>query len=150
MVDIWMNFDTAKIADAMGVNEDEVLNMMKDGRYAAPWMEHRIRHEFGFYKPEDDEDAMSEYGPVEFKGITKGGVKIVPSWMVGSGRSMDWDRLNEWIEGMTGGFILHDNTQFPSVPCWLIENMVVQGWVSNGLFSSSGNLSYNKIIELLE
>jgi hypothetical protein len=149
MVDVRMEFDPEDIARAMGVDEDEVLEMMKDGRYAAPWMERRIRHEFELDDPEGDEDAVSEEGPVEFKGITKYGVKLVPSKMVGYGRSVDWDALNEWLESMSGGFIVHDNTEFPSVPCWWINPEIVKEWVEDGEFNADGGMSYNKIIGLL-
>lgn len=149
MVNVRMEFDSEEIARAMGIDEDEVLEMMKDGRYAAPWMERRIRHEFELDDPEGDEDAVSEDGPVEFKGITKYGVKLVPSWMVGSGRSVDWDALTEWLESMSGGFIVHDNTEFPSVPCWWIDPETVKGWAEDGEFNADGGMSYNKIIGLL-
>ena len=149
MADMYLEFNPADIAAAMGVDDDEVIEMMQDGRYAAPWMEHRIRHEFNLDDPEGDEDAMSDAGPVEFKGITRYGVKIVPSWMVGFGRSVDWERLEEWFEGMSGGFILHDNTQFPSVPCWWLDSDTVKGWVEAGHFNNDGGMSYNTIISLL-
>lgn len=150
MPDIYLDFVPETIADAMGVDADEVVEMMKDGRYAAPWMERRIRHEYDFDGPEGDEDAMSSNGPVEFKGISKYGVKIVPSWMVGSSRSVDWKALDEWLDNMSGGFILHDNTQFPSVPCWWIDSNQVRDWVEDGLFSSSGGINYNTIVSLLD
>lgn len=149
MADMYLEFHPADIAAAMGVDEDEVIDMMKDGRYAAPWMEHRIRHEFDLDDPQGDEDAMSDDGPVEFKGITKGGVAIVPSWMVGSSRSVDWERLDEWFDRMSGGFILHDNTQFPSVPCWWIDPDTVKSWVAEGYFPKSGKMTYNTIMSLL-
>ena len=113
MADLYLEFDPALVADAMGVEEDEAIRMMKNGKNASPWMETRIRKEYRLQNPEGHEDAMSEEGPVEVKGITKYGVKLVPNWMVGSGREMDWDRLEEWFDYMTGGFIVHDNTQFP-------------------------------------
>jgi len=150
MADTWLVYNVSEIAGAMDVDEDEVIAMMKDGRYAAPWMEHRIRSEFGLDNPDGDEDAMSDNGPVEFKGITKGGVAIVPSWMVGSSRSVDWDRLDEWFNKMSGGFILHDNTQFPSVPCWWIDSDTVKQWVAEGYFNNSGKMSYNTILSLLD
>jgi len=149
MVDTWMEFDAADIARGMKINEDEVVKMMKDGRYAAPWMEKAIRREFNLDEPEGDEDAMSNEGAVEFKGITKYGVKIVPSWMVGSGRSVDWERLDEWFDQMSGGFILHDNTKFPSVPCWWINSEKIKQWVEDGKFNTNGGMSYNTIVSLL-
>ena len=149
MADMYLEFNPADIAAAMGVDDDEVIDMMQDGRYAAPWMEHRIRHEFGLGAPHGDEDAMSDGGPVEFKGITRGGVAIVPSWMVGSSRSVDWERLDEWFDRMSGGFILHDNTQFPNVPCWWIDSDMVKSRVAEGYFPKSGKMTYNTIMSLL-
>ena len=149
MADLYLEFDPPSVADAMGVEEDEAIRLMNDGRYASPWIETRVRKEFALRDPEGHEDAMSDAGPVEVKGITKYGVKLVPNWMVGSGREMDWDRLEEWFDYMTGGFIVHDNTQFPSVPCWRIDTETVRSWVEDGLFNNDGGMAYNKIMSLL-
>ena len=150
MPDEWLEFDALEIAGGMNVDEDEVIDMMNDGRCASHWMEHRIRSAFGLDKPDGYGDAMSDNGPVEIKGITKSGVGIVPSSMLGVQRSVDWDRLDEWFDKMSGGFILHDNTQFPCVPCWWIDSDTVKQWVSEGYFNNSGRMNYNTISSLLD
>ncbi len=150
MPDAVIEFDEATVANALGVEIDDVIDIMRTGTGASPWMERRIREEFDLDNPEGNEDGVSDKGPVEIKGITKYGVKLVPSWMVGSGRSVDWDALNNWLDGMSGGFILHDNTKFPSVPCWLIETEIVKEWAEDGKFSASGGMTYETITSLLD
>jgi hypothetical protein len=114
-------------------------------------MEERIRQDYydGAADSKGIGDVESQGSVAEFKGLSRYGVRIVPSGMVGKGRSVDWDELDQWLEEMDGGFIIHDNTQFPDVACWHIDAEVVRGWILDEEFNSGGGLTYNRAIELL-
>lgn len=153
MADAVIALDPETIAEGMGVDVEDVYEIMNDGTGASPWISKRIITELGLSEDTDDtyKDASSDEGDMEFKGITNAsGVHLVPSNMVGSGRKVDWEKLDVWLGEIPGGFVLHDNTEFPHVPIYQIPTSTVRGWVEDGLVASSGKMTYNKIMDALE
>ncbi|CAI8322099.1 MAG: Uncharacterised protein [Marine Group II euryarchaeote MED-G33] len=151
MADAIIEFDPEKTAKGNGVDVDEVYEIMKNGTGASPWVSKRIISELNLSKETKDwrKDGSSDEGDMEFKGITIHGVILVPSGMVGSGRKVDWEKLNPWLDGIPGGFVLHDNTQYPRVALYQIPTSTIREWAEDGLLKADGSVSQKNIMSAL-
>jgi len=152
MADAVIDFDAEMIAKGMQISVDDVCEIMYSGTGASPWVSKRIIAEFDLSEETIDwrKDAASDEGDMEFKGISKNGVSLVPSAMIGSGRKVNWEKLDEWLEEIPGGFVLHDNTKFPHVPIYQIPTSTVRGWVEDRRLNTEGKMPFNQIMDALE
>ena len=152
MADAVIDLDAEMIAKGNRVTVDDVYEIMNNGTGASPWISKRIITEFGLSEDTIDwkRDASSDEGDMEFKGITKNGVSLVPSNMVGKGRKVIWEKLETWFKEIPGGFVLHNNTEFPHVPLYRIPIATVEDWAKEGRLNADGKMSFSDIMAALE
>lgn len=99
------------------LSNDEVLEVLSDGRFAAPFIERQLTKWFPqlmYVKGNKDHDHTDDKGNLyDAKNFTKGGLNFMPSNMIGAGRSLDKNIALEKANKLI--YICVDITKLPNV-----------------------------------
>jgi hypothetical protein len=101
------------------LTEEECINAHRDGRAASIFIEIHLTKWFPELthitgnKPYDHQGANGLY--YDAKNFTKGGLKFMPSNMIGSSRKLDKDKMIEKVTEYDLNYTLCDIVDFPKV-----------------------------------
>jgi hypothetical protein len=142
-----IQFDSASIAKAFGVSEQDIQEYMTDGRRASFIIERRLKWDNPDWKLAPSEgagfDLIDPSGyRWEVRSVTKQGVYFNPSNQVGSGRVFDETEFLNKLHSVSG-FILADITKFPKVPVFKFPVCYVFEWHKRRLLGSNAKVSYS-------
>lgn len=99
------------------LSSDEVIEVLSDGRFAAPFIERQLTKWFPhliYVKGNKDHDHIDDQGNLyDAKNFTKGGLNFMPSNMIGAGRSLDKNIALEKANKLI--YICVDITNLPNI-----------------------------------
>ena len=96
--------------------QEVVISLFKDGRVFSHFIEQYISQRFGLTHVPGckDHDFVDSTGlKYEQKTFTSGGCKLMPSGMIGTGRSFDKEKFTEHANTLT--YIVVSNIAFPDI-----------------------------------
>lgn len=148
-----LNWDIAKLTEALKVGVDDIQEFCTDGRKFSFVVERRIAYEVlkGSLAPSEGAsfDVIDSTGRKwEVRSITKSGIYFCPSYMVGSQRSFNERGFLEKLEGIEG-YIVADLASFPTVPFWSIQKDTVRDWWKRGKLGTTTKIPRTRALELL-
>lgn len=140
-----IDFDCGKLADAFGIQPDDVAEFMTDGRRASFIIERRLKWSHPGWELAPSEGAgydlkAPDGGLWEVRSITRGGVYFNPSAQVGSGRSFEEGGFRAKCAAIEG-YILSDITQFPSIPVYVVPVANVLRWYDEKRLGANAKVS---------
>lgn len=99
------------------LNQDEIIEILSDGRYSAPLLEIQLCKWFPsltHVKGNKDHDHIDQHGNIyDAKNFTKGGMNFMPSNQIGSGRKLNPEIAIEKSNKLI--YICVDITQLPNI-----------------------------------
>ncbi|HET6525751.1 hypothetical protein [Sphingopyxis sp.] len=148
-----IEFDCAQLAQAFGVQPEDVHEFMTDGRRASFIIERRLKwaHEGWDLAPTEGAgyDLRAPDGGLwEVRSITRGGVYFNPSAQVGKGRYFEEAGFLAKLQNIRG-YILSDITLFPSVPIYVVPVANVERWYRAGILGKNAKVSRNTFVNSL-
>lgn len=101
------------------LSSNEVIDILKDGRFSSPFIEKSIEKWFNNLEHivgNKEYDYISPDGQkYDAKSFTKGGMKFMPSNMIGAGRVFDFSKCVDKINEHNLIYILCDIVEFPQI-----------------------------------
>ena len=127
-----LTWDLEEVARALKIAPADVRAYFTDGRRVSFILERRLASEVLRGSLAGSEGAGYDLldpdgGQWEVRSLTRGGVFLCPSYMVGKGRVFDEPGFQSKLAGLKG-YILADVESFPDVPFWMVPVEVVSGW----------------------
>jgi hypothetical protein len=149
-----IEFDSAVIAQALKITEEEATTALRDGRGAWPFSEIWGGRLYEFIKHSNTNVPLSDGAvalgqlrdaTVSVKALTRGGLKFQQSKFVGYGRGTDRDGLVSSIEA-SDRVVVVDITEFPIVRFLPLDStrlvsaahtgrLTVNGWSKQKLYA---------------
>lgn len=116
------------------LDKEGIRRCMTDGRFASHYIEKELVNWFPDLKESEDtcgpfDHVLSEQ-KIDHKNCTKGGVKFMPSKMLGTGRTFDSKEFLEKTEQLD--YIITDITTFPIIGVMLKKGTVLAKEFPNG------------------
>lgn len=148
-----LKWDVEKIAEALKISVEDVIEYFTDGRRVSFLLERRIGREVMRGKLAPTEGAAYDIvdkdgGRWEVRSISKDGVYFSPSHMIGSGRQFQEKGFLSKLSAIEG-FILADIESFPEIPFWIIPSPEVLGWWKARQLGTIASISRKKALRLL-
>lgn len=112
------NFEIGDINFGL-LKENEINEILKDGRHSSPWIEKILTYWFPFLKqikgnkPYDHID--NDGNKYDAKNFTKYGCNFMSSSMIGTGRKFDYEKCIKKIEELELTYILCDIVEIPTI-----------------------------------
>lgn len=140
-----IDFDCEKLAEAFGVEPEDVFEFMTDGRRASFIIERRLKWSHPGWELAPSEgagyDLKDPNGRLwEVRSITRGGVYFNPSAQVGKGRFFEEGGFRAKCAAIEG-YILSDITRFPQIPVYVVPVRNVLRWFDSGKLGSNAKVS---------
>lgn len=147
-----LTWDNVKLASALKLSLRGVSEYFKDGRRIAFLVERRLAAVEDLLLADSEGasyDLKERTGERwEVRTVTKGGVFLCPSHMVGAGRKFE---LKGWLDKVASvkGFILVDVDLFPQCRYWAIMSEDVLSWWDRGLLGKTTSVSRKSILSMI-
>jgi len=151
-----LKWDLAHLADAMHIDQDEVLKYFRDGRRVSFVLERRIRDSFPSWHLAPSEGSGYDLidgqgGKWEVRSVSKN-IYFCPSYMVGSGRRFAEDGFIAKLDDIEG-YICSDITMFPDIPVFMVPGEVIRQLYFEGQLGATSSISranfYSRVVPLL-
>lgn len=148
-----LNWEIDRIADALQIRPQDVLEYFRDGRRISFILERRLAREVinGTLATSEGAgfDLLDKDGKKwEVRSISKGGIYFCPSYMVGSGRSFQLQGFLEKLREIEG-YIVSDIESFPNVPFWILHYSIIEKWWDARLLGTTTKISRQKALSLI-
>lgn len=148
-------WDLRKLADAMHLDEKEILAYFRDGRRISFILERRIRDELGWKLAPSEGSGFDlidqQGGQWEARSISKG-IYFCPSYMVGSGRAFAEDGFIAKLDSIAG-YVCSDIMKFPQVPVYVVPVEIIRALYGDGKLGAGTRISsatfYSTVVPLL-
>jgi len=117
------NFDVPNVSFG-DLSQDEVYDILQDGRHASPFMEKQLTKWFPELKHitgNKNHDHLWGDQKLDAKNFTKGGLKFMPSKMLGTGRTVDLSEVKKKASELI--YICCDIVEFPKVRIRFIDGL---------------------------
>ncbi len=149
----YISFDCQKLAEAFGVEDEDVHEFMTDGRRASFIIERRLKWGHPGWELAPSEGAGYDLmdpdgGKWEVRSITRQGVYFNPSAQVGKGRFFDEEGFIAKLDDIDG-FVLSDITLFPEVPIYVVPVENVIRWYAKNMIGKNAKVSRKKFLDKL-
>lgn len=135
------------------LNEEEVKAYFTDGRRVSFIIERYVAKIFNGELAGSEKAGydiiLNRNEKWEVRSVTERGTYFTPSNQVGKGRDFNKEGFMRKLQDIRG-YILADVTKFPEVPIYKVPSEVVQKWWEEGKLGKKANVSYQRIIKLLE
>ena len=150
----FFNFDLKRIAQSLGISENDTQLYFTDGRRVSFLIERRAVEAMPGSRLAPSEGSGFDLidangGHWEVRSLTKGGIYFCPSYMVGSGRDFDESGFLDKLDDVEG-YVVTDITSFPEMPYWIIQYETVERWWHSGELGSKSKIPRVKFLNLVK
>jgi len=141
-------FDLKNQIKLGSLTEDQIKRCMMDGRFASHYMEKELVNWFPHLKESEDScgpfDHLMDNQKIDHKNCTKGGVKFMPSKMLGTGREFNSEEFLEKTAEMD--YVITDITTYPIIGVMLKKGVELAKNFPNGkiALASAKEMLYGK------
>ena len=143
-------WETEDICNGLLVDEDDVIEIFRDGRSATPIIKMRLKREnpgWSLCSMASSHELLDlDSCRWKVRSITRRGVDFRLSRHIGVGREFNINTFQEALGGLNG-YILADIVLFPSVEVYKIPIQIVFQWFEEGRLNTK--VSRNNILRSL-
>ena len=146
-----LDWDTALIAKALRLDEDNVKKYFTNGNCVAFLIKWRLSADIGYkIDPIDGLIDPQDNSKWKVRCITQAsGVAFCQSSMIGTRRKFNKTEFLDKLNNVSG-YILADIQKFPNMPYWQISVDNVWQWWNEEKLRSMSKISRNNILRLIE
>ena len=146
-----IKFDLDMIADGLGIDKSDVIELFTDGRPASFLMKRKIAHEKKWILGDKNADydwIDEDQNFVECRVLTENGVSFLPNKNIGFGRGYnerDFIKKLNFIKY----YIVADVTEFPNVYLTKVPSEKIEYWHFRGNLNGCGKIAKSKFYKLM-